>query len=147
MRQREATTYEAMEIEDASGLRQEELIVEVTEALARALRTSGLTRSQLATRLGRTRGFISQVLGGGRNLTLRTLADLAGALGCRVRVNLLPEKRRGARQRGGTVTISRARRAAPRPATPQRAAARPPASASPPASAPFTGSARSMRQS
>ena len=99
MTQREATTYEAMELEDASGLRQEELIVEVTEALARALATSGLTRSQLAARLGRTKGFVSQVLGGGRNLTLRTLADLAGALGCHVRVDLLaPASTRSIRQ-------------------------------------------------
>ena len=61
-------------------LRQERLILEVTEALAGALDDSGVTRAELARRLGRTPGFVSQVLGGGRNLTLRTIADIAAAL-------------------------------------------------------------------
>ena len=87
------TTYEEMELEDARGLRQEELIIEVTEALARALRSSGLTQSELAARLGKTKGFVSQIMGGGNNLTLRTLADVAGAIGCRVQVKLVSEKK------------------------------------------------------
>jgi len=61
-------------------LRQERLILEVTEALAGALDDSGVTRAELARRLGRTPGFVTQVLGGGRNLTLRTIADIAAAL-------------------------------------------------------------------
>src|SRR5260370_7420832 len=95
MNERDLTTYQELELDDARGLRQEELIVEVTEALARALRASGLTKSELAARLGRTKGFVSQVMGGGRNLTLRTLADMAAAIGCRVRVNLIQESSRG----------------------------------------------------
>jgi transcriptional regulator with XRE-family HTH domain len=87
------TTYEEMELEDARGLRQEELIVEVTEALARALRSSGLTQSELAARLGKTKGFVSQIMGGGNNLTLRTLADVAGAIGCRVQVKLVSKEK------------------------------------------------------
>jgi transcriptional regulator with XRE-family HTH domain len=84
------TTYEEMLGEDPKGLRREELIIEVTEALARALRMSGLTQSELAVRLGKSKGLVSQILGGGRNLTLGTLADVAGALGCRVHVQLRP---------------------------------------------------------
>jgi transcriptional regulator with XRE-family HTH domain len=84
------STYDQMLLEDAAGLRQEELILEVTEALARALENSGLTKTELAGRLGKTKGFVSQVLGGGSNLTLRTLADLSGALDCRVHVQLEP---------------------------------------------------------
>ncbi|HVR07625.1 MAG TPA: helix-turn-helix transcriptional regulator [Thermoanaerobaculia bacterium] len=95
MNERGLTAYQQMELEDARGLRQEELIIEVTEALARALRISGLTKSELAIRLGRSKGFVSQVMGGGRNLTLRTLADMAAAIGCRVRVNLVQESKRG----------------------------------------------------
>jgi transcriptional regulator with XRE-family HTH domain len=90
MRSNGLTTYEEMLAEDSKGLRREELIVEVTEALARALRTSGLTQSELAARLGKSKGFVSQILGGGRNLTLGTLADVAGALGCKVQVQLRP---------------------------------------------------------
>jgi transcriptional regulator with XRE-family HTH domain len=104
------TAYEEMELEDARGLRQEELIVEVTEALARALRTSGLTKSDLAARLGKTKGFISQIMGGGRNLTLRTLADLAAAIGCRVRVNLVEESKRRSSSRTDPLRAATSRR-------------------------------------
>lgn len=95
MKERELTTYEEMELEDAQGLRQEELILEVTEALARALRNAGLTQSELAARLGKTKGFVSQIMGGGRNLTLRTLADVAGAIGCRIQMNIVSETKSG----------------------------------------------------
>ena len=61
-------------------LRQEQLILDVTERLSEALEDSGVTRAELARRLNRTPGFVTQVLGGGRNLTLRTIADMAAAL-------------------------------------------------------------------
>ncbi len=64
-------------------LRQERLILDVTEQLAVAVENSGLTRAELAQRMRRTPGFVSQLLGGGRNLTLRTIADIAGALSLR----------------------------------------------------------------
>ena len=81
------TDYERLEQsspENRRLLRQEELILEVTEAMTAALKDT--KRSDLAKRLGRTKGFVSQVLAGGRNLTLRTIADIADALGYRVRV-------------------------------------------------------------
>ena len=64
-------------------LRQERLILDVTEQLAGALENGGVTRAELARRMGRTPGFVSQLLGGGRNLTLRTVADIAAALSLR----------------------------------------------------------------
>ena len=64
-------------------VRQEELILQVTETLTQALDDAGVTRAELAKRLGKSPGFVSQVLGGGRNLTLRTLADIASALSLR----------------------------------------------------------------
>jgi len=67
-------------------LRQEELILEVTEALSEALEQQRVTKAALAARLGRSKAFVTQILAGGRNLTLRTLADVADALGCEVRV-------------------------------------------------------------
>ena len=69
-------------------LRQEELILDVTETLTQALEATGMTRSELARRLGRSPGFVSQVFGGGRNLTLRTIADIAAALSVRPALTL-----------------------------------------------------------
>jgi transcriptional regulator with XRE-family HTH domain len=73
-------------------LRQERLILDVTELLTEALGNSGVTRAELARRLGRTPGFVSQVLGGGRNLTLRTIADIAEALALRPSFELTPDR-------------------------------------------------------
>lgn len=42
--------------------------------------TRKVTRSELADRVGVTKGYISQLLTGQRNMTLRTLARLADAL-------------------------------------------------------------------
>jgi len=67
-------------------LNQEKLILEVTEALSEAIEERGLTRSEVAKRLGKTKGFVSQLLAGGRNLTLRTVADIADAIGISLRV-------------------------------------------------------------
>lgn len=83
--------FERLSVEHRRLLRQEELILEVTEAIARALKEVQITQSELAERLGKTKGFVSQILGGGRNLTLRTLSDVSDALGCTVHVEIFPE--------------------------------------------------------
>lgn len=73
-------------------VRQEELILDVTEALTQALKQVEMNQSELAEKLGRTRGFVSQLFAGGRNLTLRTISDIALALGFRPRLKLCSEK-------------------------------------------------------
>jgi ribosome-binding protein aMBF1 (putative translation factor) len=69
--------------------REEQLIFDVTEALSEALEQAGLSKTELARRLGKSKGFVSQLLAGGRNLTLRTLADVADALDCRVQFKVV----------------------------------------------------------
>jgi transcriptional regulator with XRE-family HTH domain len=65
-------------------LAQEELILEVTETICELLENEKVSRKGLADRLGKTKGFISQLLNGGRNLTLRTVADILHVLGYRI---------------------------------------------------------------
>jgi transcriptional regulator with XRE-family HTH domain len=62
-------------------LAQERLILGATEAIVRLLEEQGVSRQELARRLGKSKGFVSQLLSGERNMTLRTLADLGHALG------------------------------------------------------------------
>ncbi len=69
-------------------LKQEELILDVTEMLCRVMIENEISRSELAERLGKSRAYVTQLLSGGRNLTLRTLSDLADALKCRSRFSL-----------------------------------------------------------
>jgi plasmid maintenance system antidote protein VapI len=85
---RTLTDYELFELGSPDHRRlhlEEQLIFDVTEGLSEALESAGLTKTELAKRLGTTKGFVSQLLAGGRNLTLRTVADVADALGCSVR--------------------------------------------------------------
>jgi transcriptional regulator with XRE-family HTH domain len=72
-------------------LAQEELILEMTEVICGLLEQENISRKELADRLGKSKGFVSQLLNGGRNLTLRTVADILHVLG--YKVSLLPHKK------------------------------------------------------
>ena len=87
-------------------LRQERLILDVTEQLAGALENSRVTQAELARRMGRTPGFVSQLLGGGRNLTLRTIADIAGALSLRPSFKLSSEQMAAVAEPWTAITVA-----------------------------------------
>jgi transcriptional regulator with XRE-family HTH domain len=94
------TDYERAEAdpERRLNLRREELILEVTEALVNAMVEAGIMRAELARRMGKTRGFVTQVFEGGRNLTLGTIAEIADALDCKVEVRVVSRKKASARK-------------------------------------------------
>jgi transcriptional regulator with XRE-family HTH domain len=58
----------------------ERLILDTTEQLIETMKRNGITRTELARRIGKSKGHVSQLLNGERNMTLRTLAELAFAL-------------------------------------------------------------------
>jgi len=64
------------------------LVTQLTNEINWLMREHGLTRADLAARMGVSPGRVSQILGGGENLTLRTLAALATALDARFDVKL-----------------------------------------------------------
>jgi transcriptional regulator with XRE-family HTH domain len=68
----------------------ERLATWAAELIAREMAEQDLTKAELAKRLGKSRAFVTQVLSGQRNLTLRTFADLAWACGHRVVVTAEP---------------------------------------------------------
>ncbi|MBD0743162.1 helix-turn-helix transcriptional regulator [Streptomyces sp. CBMA152] len=59
---------------------------QVAASLAGLLEERGLTRSQLAARMGVSPGRVSQILSGDANLTIRSLAMAAAALDAGVEV-------------------------------------------------------------
>jgi hypothetical protein len=71
-------------------LAQEEFILCATELIFELMEKTGVTKAELARRVGRTRGYLTQVLDGNRNMTLRTLAELAHALGYRPQLDAVP---------------------------------------------------------
>jgi antitoxin component HigA of HigAB toxin-antitoxin module len=68
------------------------LVTLLTNEITVHLREHGLTRAELAGRMGVSPGRISQVLSGGENLTLRTLAALSTALDAQFDVHLSSRK-------------------------------------------------------
>lgn len=64
------------------------LVTQLTSEVSWYMRERGLTRADLAARMGVSPGRVSQILGGGENLTLRTLAALSTALDARFDVEL-----------------------------------------------------------
>lgn len=77
---------------------QGDLIMEVTETLCELLEKEGVSRKELAGLLGKTKGFVSQLLNGGRNLTLRTVGDILHVLGYRVRLVPYKEGKKGQKE-------------------------------------------------
>jgi len=69
-----------------------ELITQLTNEINWHMHQRGLTRADLASRMGVSPGRVSQVLSGGENLTLRTLASLATALDGRFELALRPRE-------------------------------------------------------
>ena len=65
---------------------QEEFILEITERICEIMQQDNVSRTELACRLGCTKGNITQLLGGGRNLTVRRIADIFRVLGYRPRI-------------------------------------------------------------
>lgn len=76
--------------ENRALYQQEELLLEVTELLSSVMEDNGVSKAELARRLGRSKAFVTQCLGGGQNLTLRTLSDLFLALGYRLQTGAVP---------------------------------------------------------
>lgn len=70
----------------------EGLVLEVTEQISARMRELELRPTDLARRLGVSRAFVSQLLNGRPNMTLRTLVCVAHALDQRVSLKLHPKK-------------------------------------------------------
>jgi transcriptional regulator with XRE-family HTH domain len=94
------TDYEQIEGDPTrrGGLRKEELLVAATCAVSAEMERQGVTKADMARCLGTTRGNMTQLLAGSRNLTLGKLAEMADALGCKIELRMAPHgplRRRG----------------------------------------------------
>lgn len=75
------------------------LTMQVTDEITWKMRSLGLSRADLASRMGVSPGRVSQVLSGGENITLRTLASLAAAVDAQFEVQLHREDSSGTGER------------------------------------------------
>lgn len=88
MRKSNAELMESMDPERIQV--REDLVADVADIVAQTIAERGTTFTAVAKTLEMSVGNISQLLSGQRNMTLRTLADLAWALDLRVALTLIP---------------------------------------------------------
>src|SRR2546430_679022 len=60
---------------------QEQAILDTTDLICDTMRDCGVSRAQLAALLGTTKGYITQLLDGSANMTIRKISDVFTVLG------------------------------------------------------------------
>lgn len=69
---------------------QERAISAVTGLICETMKKEGTGRAELAEKLGKTKGWVTQLLDGEANKTIRTVADVLAVLGQELRVSSQP---------------------------------------------------------
>ncbi len=64
----------------------EALVAEASETIARLMAEKNVTKADLARRLNKSRAWVTQLLSGKTNMTVRTLAEVAYALGAEIKL-------------------------------------------------------------
>lgn len=89
---RKAGTGDSSGFDDRLEYELARLPQELMTAITWYMKDRGVTKRELAQRLGVTPGRVSQVLSGDENLTLRTLAAVCAALDAHLQVELTENK-------------------------------------------------------
>ena len=63
------------------AFRLEKILLQLGEDICGLMRDQGLSRAEVAARLGVSRAYVTKVLNGNPNLTIKTLVKLSDALG------------------------------------------------------------------
>lgn len=86
--------YETLmaDAEFRKAMASESLVEEAAELISRLMHEQKLSKADLARKLCKSRAWVTQLLDGTANMTVRTLADVAFALGAEVKLTAnLPE--------------------------------------------------------
>lgn len=86
--------------------RHEIAISAFTNDVARVMAEHGVSQSELARRLGVSRARVSQLMQHTSSPTLRTMVEVAAALGCEVSLNVTPDQRTSSRVDAGARGLS-----------------------------------------
>lgn len=70
----------------------EEAIIEFNEKIVKRLKELNLSRTELANKLGVSKAFITKLLNGNPNLTIKTMVSIAKALDCNLELDLCPKE-------------------------------------------------------
>lgn len=65
----------------------EGLVTEAAEFVSELMQEQGINKAELARRLGKSRAWVTRLLSGSANMTMRTFAELVYALGAEVEIS------------------------------------------------------------
>lgn len=71
----------------------ENIIMNVTEDILVAMEDKNISKVRLAQLLNKSKSFVTQMLGGSRNMTLRSLSDIAFALDAEISITFTSKKK------------------------------------------------------
>ena len=72
--------------EFAKLMAEESLILEITEKIIELMQKEKISKANLAKRLKKSKGYITQLLDGSRNFTIKTIADIFHVLGYSLKI-------------------------------------------------------------
>ena len=64
----------------------EGLVTDAAEFVARLMEEQGVNKAELARRIGKSRAWVTRLLSGSANMTMRTFAELVYALGAEAQI-------------------------------------------------------------
>jgi len=76
---------------DTPEFETERLLVDLTEELVAHMDRQDISRAELARRLGVSRAFVTNLLKGSPNLTIKTLVRVAYAAGLNIEISMQPK--------------------------------------------------------
>jgi transcriptional regulator with XRE-family HTH domain len=69
----------------------ERMVAEASDTIARLMAEQKVTKAELARKLNKSRAWVTQLLSGKANMTVRTLAEVVYALDAEVKLNSQPQ--------------------------------------------------------
>lgn len=90
-------SYEPLGDAEDRAFAREELVYNVTEDLLVFLEDGGVSKKELAGRLGKSPAYVTQLLSGSRNMTLGTLSDICFSLGFKPEIRIPVREEKGER--------------------------------------------------
>lgn len=86
-------------LKDDAGYRLEGVIYDFTEQICNLMEKQKITRTELAKRLGVSPPFITKLLNGNPNLTLKTMMNIATVLKSNLNIQIQPRLSTGSKTR------------------------------------------------
>jgi transcriptional regulator with XRE-family HTH domain len=80
------------ELKETSNYKIESLQLKIIERVLELLENRGLTKGDLAQRLNCSKPYITKLLNGGENLTIKKMVEIAVAIDCNLDIDFIPKE-------------------------------------------------------